>query len=164
MMIKSLVIICSTSLLIACSDQAPDQFTENTGVDQVEDIMVLKSDPARYTKGLALYQQTCAACHGNDGQGAANWQKRDAQGKYKAPPLNGTAHTWHHPQRILTQIIRNGTQRIGGSMPAWKDTLSDTQIDDVLYWIKSQWPNEIYNAWYRNNEEALKKQTQKEKK
>jgi mono/diheme cytochrome c family protein len=116
----------------------------------------LKQDALRYTRGLKLYQQTCAACHGKQGEGAANWQQKDADGKFLPPPLNGTGHTWHHPMYMLMDIIKNGTQRLGGNMPPWKGTLSDKQIQDILYWVQSQWPTEIYAAWYNNNLEVIR--------
>ena len=161
-MVKQLMLLLGIFILLsACSDQTSSQLTDHVVTKQAEDIVVLASNPGRYTKGLALYQQTCASCHGRQGEGAVNWQKRDAQGKYKPPPLNGTGHTWHHPKKVLMDIVRNGTMRLGGNMPPWKDKLSDTQIEDVLYWVQSQWPKEIYNAWYRNNEEVLKNQSMK---
>ena len=32
-------------------------------------------------------------------------------------------------------------------MPAWKDKLSDEDIDAVIAWMQSVWPEEIYRAW-----------------
>ena len=100
-----------------------------------------------YTKGQGLFQKNCAACHGKQGEGAVNWRKPDANGKNLAPPLNGTGHTWHHSTKGLTRTIKNGTGKIGGNMPAWKDKLSDREITLILTWIKAQWPDEIYTAW-----------------
>lgn len=116
----------------------------------------LEPDAKRYTRGLKIYQQTCAACHGRQGEGAPNWQKRDANGKYLPPPLNGTGHTWHHPMATLVDIINNGTQPQGGNMPPWKDKLTDVQIQDILFWLQSQWPTELYVAWYKHNQEVLR--------
>jgi hypothetical protein len=55
---------------------------------------------------------------------AENWKQPGADGKYPAPPLNGTAHTWHHSAKGLVSTIQNGTISIGGNMPAWKGKLS----------------------------------------
>ena len=104
-------------------------------------------DPAIVARGEQLFQKNCAACHGNRAQGAFNWQKPGADGKYPAPPLNGTAHDWHHPYAALKQTIRDGTQRIGGSMPAWGGVLSEKDIEAVIAWFQSLWPGEIYAAW-----------------
>ena len=70
-----------------------------------------------------------------------------------APPLNGTGHAWHHPQKVLIDVIKNGTARLGGNMPPWKDRLSDQEIEDIIAWFKAQWPDELYAAWDRMNRE-----------
>jgi len=142
-------------VLAACSEESQDS-TRNINPVTVE--TVLKSDVVRYTRGLKLYQQTCAACHGRHGEGAPNWQKKDAEGKFLPPPLNGTGHTWHHSMQMLVDIIDNGTQRLGGNMPPWKGKLTDAQIQDILFWIQSQWSRELYSAWFRNNQEILSHQ------
>jgi mono/diheme cytochrome c family protein len=105
--------------------------------------------------GHDLFLTHCASCHGQRAEGAANWQQRDASGAFPPPPLNGTGHAWHHPQRVLEDTIKNGTVRLGGKMPAWKEKLSDQQIRTILLWLQSQWPDELYAAWYRMNQEAL---------
>lgn len=104
--------------------------------------------------GQELFLSHCASCHGQQAQGAANWQQRDSSGTFPAPPLNGTGHAWHHPQAALEDVIRNGTARLGGKMPAWKEKLSDQEIRTILLWLQSQWPDELYAAWYRMNQEA----------
>lgn len=105
-------------------------------------------------RGGRLYQQHCATCHGKLAQGTANWRQRDEEGKFPPPPLDGSAHTWHHSTEQLTGIIKNGTLDRGGNMPAWKDRLDDQDIADVLAWIKAQWPDEIYAQWYHNDQRA----------
>ena len=99
-----------------------------------------------------MFQQYCAVCHGKQAEGAPHWQKAGPDGKYPPPPLNGTAHTWHHPTKVLVDVIKNGTQRIGGNMPPWKDKLTDEQIRDIIAWFQAKWSDDIYAAWYRNNQ------------
>ena len=101
-----------------------------------------------YSRGQKLFQLNCAVCHGKHGQGAPNWRKPDENGKNPAPPLNGTGHTWHHSTDALVNVIRNGTAKIGGNMPAWKDKLTNDEIRLILIWITAQWPDELYTAWY----------------
>ena len=156
--IVRLALLFSASILMACEQQETELVPVITQSDQ--ESVRLASDPQRYTRGLKLYQQHCAACHGRQGEGAPNWRERDAEGHYKPPPLNGSGHTWHHPQRVLMDIIRNGTIRLGGKMPAWKDTLTDDEIKLILYWSKAQWPKELYEAWWRNNQEVMRHQNQ----
>lgn len=109
-------------------------------------------DIALLEQGKMVFQANCASCHGSNAQGIeANWQQRDANGKLPPPPLNGTAHTWHHPIGGLAHTIKKGTLSIGGSMPAWEDKLSDEEVFSVIVWLTSLWPDEIYNAWLERN-------------
>jgi len=112
------------------------------------------ADPALVARGSEVYQKNCAQCHGGMAQGAPNWQRPGPDGKYPAPPLDGSAHAWHHPQAALKMTIREGTVRLGGSMPAWKDKLSDRDIDAVIVWMQSLWPEEIYRAWLAMDEKS----------
>jgi mono/diheme cytochrome c family protein len=110
-----------------------------------------KTDFGTLIKGGKLFRKNCAQCHGPLGQGHPHWNKADANGKYPPPPLNGTGHTWHHSEKVLKQIIRDGTGNLGGNMPAWKDKLSDDDISAILAWIRAQWPDHIYWAWSERN-------------
>ena len=104
--------------------------------------------------GEKLFQTNCAVCHGVKAQGnGKDWNKPDSDGKFPPPALNGTAHAWHHPVGALMQTIRNGTIPIGGTMPAWKNTLSDEEIFSIIVWFSSLWPDEIYNEWMRRNKQ-----------
>ncbi|MDH3639494.1 MAG: cytochrome c [Gammaproteobacteria bacterium] len=109
-------------------------------------------DPNELQRGAKLFQNYCAACHGADGEGTVtNWQQRDSEGRLPPPPLNGTAHTWHHSVPVLFKTIKYGTLRLGGNMPAWKNQLSDEEILLVINWITSLWPEEIYKVWREQN-------------
>lgn len=103
--------------------------------------------PERVARGAELYASHCAACHGARGEGAANWHKPGPDGKYPPPPLDGSAHDWHHPRSALRYTIREGTARLGGNMPAWKDKLSDADVEAIIDWIVARWPEEVYAAW-----------------
>ena len=104
-------------------------------------------DAACAARGADIYERHCATCHGVNAEGAPNWQKPGADGKYQAPPLNGTGHAWHHPKAALKTTIKRGTIQMGGSMPAWEGKLGDDDIEAVIVWIQSRWPDEIYSAW-----------------
>ena len=117
-------------------------------VSAKDKVLDRSTDPIAYSKGQKLYLKNCAACHGKFGEGAKDWRTADKDGKYSAPPLNGSGHTWHHSTKSLTNTIRNGTGKIGGNMPAWKDKLSNREIKLILTWIVAQWPDELYSAWY----------------
>jgi mono/diheme cytochrome c family protein len=102
-------------------------------------------------QGGSLFQQHCAECHKADASGDPNWKQPNAEGKLPPPPLNGTAHAWHHPLPLLRQIVRNGGIPMGGSMPPFKDKLSAEQIDAILAWVQSHWTDRIYAAWDQIN-------------
>jgi len=105
-------------------------------------------DPTVLRAGRTLFRKNCAVCHGWDAEGITpDWQVRNEDGKLPPPPLNGTAHAWHHPTSVLTQIVKDGTAKLGGTMPAWRDELSDADIMSILQWITSLWPDELYEAW-----------------
>lgn len=99
-------------------------------------------------QGSLLYQRYCASCHGIRAQATPAWIKPDAAGFYPPPPLNGTAHAWHHPLPELKKTIKEG---IAGRMPAWKETLNDQQVDAVIAWFQSLWPDQGYQLWQRRH-------------
>lgn len=140
---RTLVSIAPLILLVACSPEGMPSAGATPPAAGVARI----ADPAVLARGAKLYQENCAGCHGARGEGAFAWQKPGPDGKYPAPPLDGSAHAWHHPQAALKQTIKEGTQRLGGSMPAWKGKLADADIEAVIAWFQSTWPDEIYRTW-----------------
>lgn len=104
--------------------------------------------------GRTVFEANCATCHGEDAAGTANWRERDANGNLPPPPLNGTAHTWHHPVNVLVKQIKNGTPPGMGTMPGFGDKLSDNDIAAVIAWFQSSWPDEIYASWFKTNQQA----------
>jgi mono/diheme cytochrome c family protein len=34
-------------------------------------------------------------------------------------------------------------------MPGWRGKLSDDEIEAVIAWMQSLWPDDRYEAWYR---------------
>ena len=121
-----------------------------TAIAQAQNARI--TDPAILQNGQQLFLQNCAACHGQQAQGLTeNWKQAGADGKYPAPPLNGTAHTWHHSAKGLVSTIQNGTIGIGGNMPAWKGKLSKRDSLHIVIWLTSLWPEEVYQAWWKRN-------------
>ncbi|MDC0945031.1 cytochrome c [Candidatus Pelagibacter sp.] len=99
-------------------------------------------------RGKIAYENNCVSCHMINLAGAENWKGLDEDGHRKAPPLNGTAHTWHHDDKTLHNIIKYGLVNLidgyEGKMIGFKDNLSDKDIDSVLAYIKSYWPKDKY--------------------
>lgn len=100
-------------------------------------------------KGVEIYRQNCSSFHMKNARGVRSWRKTDEAGNYPAPPLNGTAHAWHHDHNSLRNIVHEGGQSMGGAMQGFKDNLSDNEIDSVLAWIQSYWSDKIYGVWLR---------------
>jgi mono/diheme cytochrome c family protein len=97
--------------------------------------------------GKLLFTRHCAECHGKRAEGNANWRIRLPDGSLPPPPLNGTAHSWHHQLPVLRRAIRVGGQPFGGRMPGFAGKLEDHQVDSVIAWFQSLWSNEIYSLW-----------------
>ena len=102
---------------------------------------------AQAEAGAPLYQEHCAVCHKENAEGTENWRQRDANGNFPPPPLNGTAHTWHHPLDILRMVVRNGGAPVGGVMPGFGQKLDAVQVDAILAWVQSHWSDDIYSMW-----------------
>lgn len=106
------------------------------------------ADGALVALGEEVYAADCAACHGPELAGEANWRQRKADGRLPAPPHDETGHTWHHPDPQLFALTKYGPQALAGGsyqsdMPAYEGVLSDREIRAVLAYIKSRWPEEI---------------------
>lgn len=104
-------------------------------------------------QGRDLFQAQCASCHGDRAQGlVSDWRKTDANGNYPPPPLNGSAHAWHHPLVVLENTIKAGGVPLGGVMPGFAGTLSDTEVRSTIAFFQSHWSDEIYARWAAINE------------
>ena len=99
-------------------------------------------------RGKNIYESYCVSCHQVNLIGAENWKGVDEDGHRKAPPLNGTGHTWHHDDATLHDIIKYGLAKIvknyEGKMLGFEDNLKDKDIDLVLTYMKSFWPDDVY--------------------
>lgn len=98
--------------------------------------------------GNRIFKENCAQCHGASAQGLTDdFRKPLADGSYPPPPLNGTAHSWHHPLSGLFKTISNGGIAIGGKMPPFKNSLSEEDRLSVIASFQNWWPDNIYQAW-----------------
>lgn len=137
--------------LTACSKQDGQLASWQAKVNQQVSVM-RNHNTGQLQRGHRLFEQNCAACHGANAQGVTNWTHPGPDGKYLPPPLNGTGHAWHHPKRALISTIQHGTIRFGGNMPAWQGKLSEQNINDIIAWFQSLWPEELYAAWQRRDQ------------
>gem|GEM_PF-141760 len=101
------------------------------------------------SRGAAVFAENCVGCHGKGAQGAFTWRRRNADGSFPPPPLDGSGHAWHHPLAGLAAHIRNGAAPGQGSMPGFGAVLKDTQINDAIAWFQSKWSDTTYKNWLK---------------
>ena len=116
------------------------------------------NDPTLVARGKVVYSEQCASCHGANLEGQPNWRKRLPNGRLPAPPHDVTGHTWHHSDRQLFEMVKNGIAAMmpgyETDMPIYKDTLSDTDIWAVLSFIESTWPLNVRERQQRMNQQS----------
>lgn len=106
---------------------------------------------AEVRDGRDLYVENCASCHGAELQGQPEWRSPDGNGLYPAPPHDETGHTWHHDDAMLTDYITRGGQAVlddmnvpfTSGMPGFGSVLDASEIEAILDYIKSTWPERI---------------------
>jgi mono/diheme cytochrome c family protein len=135
-------------LLAGCGLQTPAQpatHAEGAGMPMPPDLA-----QSEVTLGTAVYADQCAECHGANLEGEAEWKTQNDDGSFRAPPHTADGHTWHHPDSVLLEAIREGGARFDGEnisgtsdMPAFGDTLSEQEIIAVLAFIKSTWSDDV---------------------
>lgn len=128
---KFLIIFVTTLLLTGCFDSSDLQS---------------KTDTAQL--GKVTFEENCVQCHGKQGEGLTqDWKKRQANGMFPAPPVNGSAHAWHHSPESLMNTINHGGAKLGGWMPAFKDQLDGAEKQALLDYIYSLWPKDIQQKY-----------------
>ncbi|GMR08427.1 MAG: hypothetical protein BMS9Abin26_1432 [Gammaproteobacteria bacterium] len=90
-------------------------------------------------RGKTLFKANCQKCHGINGVGENYSKESLANRKYRmAPPLDYSAHGWHHADVDIMKTILNGAPE-NKRMIAWKKTLSEKDVSDLLAYIRSLW-------------------------
>lgn len=97
--------------------------------------------------GRPLFLTHCAVCHGERAEATAAWRKTNANGDYPPPPLNGSAHAWHHPLSVLESSIALGGIPNSGVMPRFAETLGKQEIRAIIAFFQNFWSDDIYARW-----------------
>ncbi len=127
-----IILVISILFLTGCFDDDDNQKTAQNSIQL----------------GKEVFDKNCISCHGKAARGTVkNWKQMLPNGKYPAPPLNGTAHAWHHSPQLLLNTLNNGGVRLGGWMPGFKNKLTETEKQAVIDYIYSLWPKEIQQKY-----------------
>ncbi|NOX72190.1 MAG: cytochrome c [Alphaproteobacteria bacterium] len=121
--------------------------------DPLEERSDVQSEPqdlsARIENGKSIYVASCAVCHGANLEGQPDWQTPDENGVLPAPPHDKDGHTWHHTDNVLLTYVRlggagymasTGIDNFKSGMPGFAPILEEQEIEDVITYIKSTWP------------------------
>lgn len=140
--------------LLGCDVQKPT----GQAIETLAGVSITRPKPnaAQLAQGQAVYQQHCVMCHGAQAQGAPQWRTTPGA----APPLNGSGREWTYNAKQLRQAVRSGKAGLStshappspnestrGAMPAFEGTLSEAEIEAVVVWFQSIWPDALYAAW-----------------
>jgi cytochrome c len=159
---QTLALTSAAFVYLLCAACTPGEPT-----DPGSTIKGVRFTAAQIEQGRIYYEQTCAACHGIDGQGQFPEAplERDATGRYGAPPHNEAGHTWHHTDELLVRYVVEGgfaDARHFYTMPSFGGLYDRDQAAMIIAYIKTMWTEEqrIYQHHMTAEEEALFAQTQ----
>ena len=136
--IVTVVLLVTINLVAGCSSEV--------GVDG-ETVSGRWYTAAQVANGSRLFQSHCSVCHGEFAAATPGWRTTNDSGDYPPPPLNGTAHAWHHPISVLEETIATGGVPLGGVMPGFREVLDDGEARATIAYFQSFWPDEIYERW-----------------
>jgi len=104
--------------------------------------------------GQTIYSQKCSSCHGTSGGGTPG----------AFPPLAGNDFVTGDPKQVITTVLNGKTGPItvngagyNGTMPAWKATLSNKDVANVVTYIRSALGNNHASAVKEKDVAAAKK-------
>jgi mono/diheme cytochrome c family protein len=155
MKMRKAILTVAVILTAACQQGQPGGATATPGAAVLPAVSAPHGlNAAKVARGAEVYKANCAACHGDKAQGAPNWAKKGPDGKFPPPPLDARGHAWHHPMSMLAMTVKEGTIKKGGGMPAWTGILKDADIEAVLAYVQSLWPEEMYKSWKLMDDKA----------
>lgn len=153
MKVGHLILVGAALTVFSCAPDTPSENTDSATDVRIWPPLVEQQDTGRWysqqqvEKGKTLFAQHCAVCHGKNAESKPDWRTPNAFGHYPPPPLNGSAHAWHHPLADLDEVIRAGGRPYGGQMPAWGMVLDADDRLAVIASFQSYWDNKTYRLW-----------------
>jgi mono/diheme cytochrome c family protein len=92
----------------------------------------------RVASGAKLFATNCTGCHGANGVGQPGIFPSLVANPYVSGDAKRVIHTVKYG--LTGKIVAKGV-KYDGVMPAWKGTLTDVQIADVISYIRTTWGN-----------------------
>lgn len=122
----------------ASSAAASPAATSSASTTTTTKTMTSMTGGASAAAGMKVFTTNCSSCHQANGKGQPG----------VFPPLAGNAVVTGSADKVIT-IVKNGLSgkitvngsTYNGQMPAWKGTLSDSDIASVVTYIRSSWGN-----------------------
>ncbi|WP_027582213.1 cytochrome c [Bradyrhizobium sp. Ai1a-2] len=103
---------------------------------KTESVAPLPKNSATMVAGGAIYRDQCSACHGLDGRGVANLFPAiaDASGARSNDPTTSIRIVLRGARSVAT-----AREPTSPGMPSYSWQLDDTQVADVLNYIRNSW-------------------------
>jgi len=106
-----------------------DEILEKEQIDDVAEYVIALSggsgDQASAERGKAVYEEQCSACHGENGEGLA---------EFGAPALNNKIWLYGGDKET---IVRTISYSRGGVMPAWGKILEPVTVKQLAVYVHS---------------------------
>lgn len=138
---KTFLILATVSLFIfACANNQSGNgsnantanFTANSPKNDLSDASPAPTLLDEVASGGKIYKEECARCHKEDGTGG----EVVIEGKKLKPDNLASAHAKKESDEELIEHIVEGIPDEG--MPAFKDTLSEAQIKEVVKYVRAE--------------------------
>ena len=145
-LVRGRIAACLVAAALIAAWVAVAACVSSPGEDAQASVTPTASTPA-IGAGQRIFASTCAACHGESGEGQPDWHVPNDDDTVPPPPLNGDGHTWHHPDGFLYRIVSMGgsiqedpsVPGFKSAMPAFGEQFSHEEIIDTLEYVKSLW-------------------------
>ncbi|GBD39020.1 hypothetical protein HRbin37_01282 [bacterium HR37] len=114
--------------------------------EEVKSMVVATNTAGDPSKGKEKFEQICASCHGPEGKGDG---PAAAALEPKPRDLSDASYVSTLSDEHLFKVIKEGGAAVGKSplMPAWGNTLSDGDINNVIAFIRK----ELCKCEYKGN-------------
>lgn len=130
---NALLAVAALSLLGACQP-APksNDAAEQAKADSIRTAAAIEA-------GAPVFLQNCAMCHGDGGNGDGDAATALATKGVKVARLNDLDRMSKLSREQILEVVRKGGGHTGRSdaMPAWADSLSEEQIENVVAFVTS---------------------------